>query len=638
MLPKRTNLIRQGFRLILGLIVIAVPVFSQRIPVPPSGAISLTCRVADAAYQSGAIFVDGIEVGKCPNAVIQTSTGVHSLRAGKALGNDRYLAYQNERVEVQKDSTQNIIANLEVVSTGNAAGLAYALGAKRIEIGHLNRPDDSKIQALSPDGLTLATGAETNSIRLYDATRGEPLARLGEPGEYWVSFVTALAFSADGSMLAGNGWQRNKFSGEINIWDVRTRQLALTISNLKEVHALVFSPDGKLLAAGVGLNEVRVWSVSSGRLLWSVTPPGAKDKKISQLIFSSDGKLLVAGPDVGEGISVYEVRTAKHRSGLRGNLVAMGKDDIAYTFSYRGPTNTLRSTWKLSTGEMIESKFLRNTSAVRAINEKVVAANSRGENVLDARNERLMQALENPACIVLSSDGRRLLLVNEAGSILSLPVFPGAEEDSVPVPIPTVAFCEMVSHPQRYFDKQVRLVAQYQMATEGAYLVDERCPLSHDQQIGIGHPQVIDEKQRNRLNALRTISSHEYGGRAMVTVLGMLRNIPRHDFVWYQYRFDIGEVEKIDPVILAYEGELRAGMTYRATVSSDRDLGLSLTPAPRINESHAMRIDWINLLEFPGLSMAGQHRIQFTVLSDEIKQITERRWNRSLRCKILRIE
>jgi hypothetical protein len=636
--PPSTTLTRQGFRLLLWLIVIAVPVFSQGIPVPASGTISLTCRVADAVYQSGAIFVDGIEVGKCPNAVIQTSTGVHSLRAGKALGNDRYLAYQNERVEVQKDSTQNINANLEVVSTGNAAGLAYALGAKRIAISHLNRPDDSKIQALSPDGQTLAAGAETNSIRLYDASRGEPLARLGEPGEYWVSFVTAIAFSADGSMLAGNGWQRNKFSGEINIWDVRTRQLALTISNLKEVHALVFSPDGKLLAAGVGLNEVRVWSVTGGRLLWTLTAPGLKDKKISQLIFSSDGKLLVAGPDVGEDISVYEVRTAKHRRGLRGNLVTMGKDGIAYTFSYRGPTNTLLSTWKLSTGEMIESKLLRNTSAARAINEQVVAAKTRSENVLDPRNERLMQALENPACIVLSPDGRRLLLVTGAGSILSLPVFPGAEDGSVPVPIPTVTLCEMISHPEQYFDKQVRLVAQYQMATEGAYLVDERCLPGHDQQIGIGHPQMIDDRQRDRLNALRTISSHEYGGRAMVTVSGMLRNISRHDFVWYQYRFDIQEVEKIDPVILAYEGELRAGMTYRATVSSDRDLGLELAPAPRINENHAMRIDWINLHEFPELSKAGQHRILFTVFSDEIKQITERRWNRSLRCKILRIE
>lgn len=203
---------------------------------------------------------------------------------------------------------------------------------------------------------------------------------------------------------------------------------------------------------------------------------------------------------------------------------------------------------------------------------------------------------------------------------------------------PTIEFCEMVSHPERYFDKQVRLVAQYQIAAEGSYLVDERCPLSHDQQIGVGSPEVLDEKQRARLNALRTISSHEYGGRAMVTVLGMLRNISRHDFVWYQYRFDILEVEKIEPVISAYEGELQAGMTYRAPVNSDRDLGLSLTPAPRISEHHAMRINWINLHKFPELSKAGKHRILFTVLSDEIKQMTERRWNRSLRCKILRIE
>jgi len=618
-----------------------VPAFSQ-IPLPPSGTINITCRVGNAPYERGKILVDSRVIGTCPQASLQVSTGVHTVRAGEALGNDRYMAYQNERVEVQKDSTQNVIATLAPASTENAAGLAYALDAKLIEIGHLDRPDDSKIGVLSPYGEILAVGAETNSIRLYAATDGEPLRRLGVSGAYWVSFVTALSFSADGNLLASNGWLYDSYIGEINLWDMRTGLRVRTIPNVKEVSSLAFSPDGKLLAAGVGINELKVWSVNSGRLLWSARPPGQTDKKISQLKFSADGNLLVAGPNLGEDICVYDVRRAKLQSNLRGNLVTLGKDGKAFTFSYRGSYNTLQSTWNLSTGKLIDSKLLTNTSAVRAINEQNLLAASRNASGLDSRHERLMQALNDPSQIVLTPDGSRWLFYGNQTSILSLPAFPGSGDGHEGEP-PTVGFCEMVKNPKLYFDKTVRLLATYQMATEGQYLNDEKCPLSHDGQIGVGHREVIDEKQRDIFNTeIRKISTREYGGRAMVTVVGALRNESRHDFVWYQYRFDIIRLEKISPVIVPYQGVLQGGITYRGMVRGDQEFGLSVNPMPRMNEHYAQRIEWTNLGEFPELKQLRQssreQQIVFTVLSDEIQQMTVNRWNRTLKCKILRTE
>jgi len=38
--------------------------------------------------------------------------------------------------------------------------------------------------------------------------------------------------------------------------------------------------------------------------------------------------------------------------------------------------------------------------------------------------------------------------------------------------IPTIGFCEMVKNARLYFDKPVRVVAKYEMATEGRYLSD----------------------------------------------------------------------------------------------------------------------------------------------------------------------
>jgi hypothetical protein len=399
------------------LTILTNPAFSQ-IPLPPSGTIIITCRLGDAPYSRGQIFVDGRKIGECPEATIKVSTGVHSVRAGEALGKDRYLAYQNERVEVGENSRQLIVARVAPSTTENAAGLAYALGAKQVDINHLDRPDDSKTGALSPDGKILAIGAETNSIRLYDASNFNPLRRLGQAGAYWVSFVNKLSFSPDGSLLASSGWLYEKYIGEINIWNITTGRLDRTIPNVKEVFSIGFSPDGNLLAAGVGVN---------------------------------------------------------------------------------------------------------------------------------------------------------------------------------------------------------------------------------DRQIGVGHPEVGDERQRDMLNAeFRKISTREFGGRAIVTIGGMLRNSSRRDFAWYQYRFDILSVEDISPVILPYERELQAGVTYSAAVRGDRDFGLALLPPPRINLHHAQRIEWTNLSEFPELEKlrpgSQEHQIVFTVLSDEINQMTVSRWNRTLTCKIIRVE
>src|SRR5262249_55667921 len=80
--------------------------------------------------------------------------------------------------------------------------------------------------------------------------------------------------------------------------------------------------------------------------------------------------------------------------------------------------------------------------------------------------------------------------------------------------IPTVAFCEMAKNAHLYFDRPIRIKAVYSQATEGAYLIDESCPLNHDDQIGVGNE--IDEKQREHNNKIHSqIMEGEYGGRAI---------------------------------------------------------------------------------------------------------------------------
>ena len=205
--------------------------------------------------------------------------------------------------------------------------------------------------------------------------------------------------------------------------------------------------------------------------------------------------------------------------------------------------------------------------------------------------------------------------------------------------IPTVDFCEMVKDPRPYFDKTVRLTATYEMATEAQYLSDVRCVLSHDDQIGVRYVNA-DEKPPNILS--------KYGGNpARVTVVGILRNSSLRAFAWYRYRFDIIRFEEvsredISRMINSYGGTLREGVTYRATVSGDKGSGLSLVPSLRVLENQAARVEWTNLNEFPALKRlrggSSQGQIVFSVISDQISQITGNRWNRTLRCKVIIVE
>ena len=158
------------------------------------------------------------------------------------------------------------------------------------------------------------------------------------------------------------------------------------------------------------------------------------------------------------------------------------------------------------------------------------------------------------------------------------------------------------------------------------------------------------------------------GIHPQVTVVGILRNVSRRAFDSYRYRFDIirfediqkkmpeqsfgDEVTTVDFCELAKnprrystercESTLDAGKTYRAVVRGDKELDLVLVPPLRMFSHWAVSIEWTNLREFPELEKlrdsSTQQLIVFSVISDENKQMTAQRWNRTVKCKIIRVE
>ncbi|MFE6222430.1 hypothetical protein [Streptomyces sp. NPDC057854] len=136
-----------------------------------------------------------------------------------------------------------------------------------------------------PDGRLLVTFAG-ETVRLPDLTR-VPEAR--SPGRD----IAAMEFSADSRLLAvGEG------AGRVSLWDGGLERSlgVLTRADTGPMHvkALAFSPDGRTLAVAYLDGVVQLWDLDSRLPLGSPLPNA--DDRVHDLAFSSDGSTLyVAG-------------------------------------------------------------------------------------------------------------------------------------------------------------------------------------------------------------------------------------------------------------------------------------------------------------------------------------------------------
>lgn len=183
--------------------------------------------------------------------------------------------------------------------------------------------------AFSPDGSTVAAGAEDKTIILWDVETRKPLGTLIGHSQT----VSSLLFTRDGESLFSGS-----LDGAIIQWDLEnfkplanlTKGLGASISsiflspdgNLKSLALdkervillnvnedpplgrriravgsgsanIAFSPDGRLFASSGEFGDVVLWEVSTGQQ--SGTPLEGHERQVSSLAFAPDGKVLVSG-------------------------------------------------------------------------------------------------------------------------------------------------------------------------------------------------------------------------------------------------------------------------------------------------------------------------------------------------------
>jgi WD40 repeat protein len=157
--------------------------------------------------------------------------------------------------------------------------------------------------SFAPDGETIATIDSEGRVALRGLTNGSSITRF----LHYKGFAWSAAFSPNGHLLAVGGT-----TPDIIMYDIRSDDAGHPLGmSIRRVKGLVFSPDGRILAATSSLcNGVLLWDLAEGRERMSLLGHASP---VSSLAFAPDGSWLASGGQADGMIIVWDIATGRPR-------------------------------------------------------------------------------------------------------------------------------------------------------------------------------------------------------------------------------------------------------------------------------------------------------------------------------------
>jgi hypothetical protein len=221
------------------------------------------------------------------------------------------------------------------VETGPAAGAAPAAEAFTGHRGAIHG------LAFAPDGKTVVSCSEDQTLRLWDVAAGSERQRFtGHTDE-----VTDAAFTPDGRQLVSGGRDRS-----VRLWDVATGQEVRRFTGHTDaVGCVAVAPDGKHILSGGADRTLRLWDLASGKELSVLTGHGGP---VMAVAFSPDGNLALSG-SADRTLRLWDLASRQPRGRWQGHqgevysaaFSADGKSAVS-----GGNDKTVRL-WDVSTGQ-----------------------------------------------------------------------------------------------------------------------------------------------------------------------------------------------------------------------------------------------------------------------------------------------
>jgi WD40 repeat protein len=268
-----------------------------------------------------------------PQHVYKTAITPDGRTIVTASGPDLYLwDAASGRLRKRLQGHNDYINGLVLIDGGRkAVTSAYQEGNLRVwdlvaekEACRIESPDKMNIlQAVSPDGKTIAVGGSNSLTVLFDARTGKEIQRLEGHGKF---NDYGAAFTPDGRMLVV--WYCD--DNMVYLWDLATgrkvREYAFVDGDPplpnppaggRPVYFAAVSPDGRLIAFGSQSRFFEVRDLATGEVLYRQTklPDG-----VCPVTFSPDSRTLAwSGWWNDPTVHVVEIATGKDRRRFAGH-------------------------------------------------------------------------------------------------------------------------------------------------------------------------------------------------------------------------------------------------------------------------------------------------------------------------------